>query len=56
MGTARSGVVQDIKIIATEQIRFATERAAIHKALVALAGRDLGTKVGVWRRHYDARR
>ncbi len=48
VGVLQEGVVQAVKIHATEQSFFIYERPAFHGALTSLAGTDLGGKVGAW--------
>ncbi len=48
VGVIQEGVVQAIKIHATEQTFFIHERPAFNGALASLAGTDLGNKVGSW--------
>lgn len=52
IGISQEGMVQPVKIIATEQ----TEVGIFHAALVKLAGRDLGRSVGAWQRYWNENR
>lgn len=56
IGVAQQGFAQPVKIHATEQVITTHDRVAWRGALKALAGRDLGSRVGAWRRHWDANR
>ena len=49
VGVLQEGVVQAVKIHATEQSFFIKERPAFNGALAQLAGTDLGNKVGAWK-------
>ena len=49
VGVLSEGVVQDVKILATEQTFTIYERPAFNGALAQLAGTDLGKEVGAWR-------
>jgi hypothetical protein len=53
VGVLQEGVVQAIKIHATEQSFLIHERPAFQGALKSLAGTDLGNKVGPWRRFWQ---
>ncbi len=48
IGISQEGLVQPVKIIGTEQ----TFTDVYHATLVKLTGRDLGKKVGAWRKAY----
>lgn len=53
VGVLQEGVVQAVKVVATEQIMTSVERAAYHGALKQLAGVDLGNKVGAWKAFWE---
>ncbi|MDA1194031.1 MAG: HEAT repeat domain-containing protein [Planctomycetota bacterium] len=53
VGVLSDGVVQSVKILATEQSFFIYERPAFHGALKSLAGTDLGNKVGAWKQFWQ---
>jgi HEAT repeat protein len=46
VGIIQEGMVQPVKIVATEQV----EVSMFHATLKAVAGQDLGRKVGAWKR------
>lgn len=52
VGVLQEGVVQAVKIHATEQSFHIYERPAFNGALASLAGTDLGQKVGAWRKFW----
>ena len=52
VGVLQEGVVQSIKIHATEQTFYIYERPAFNGALAHLAGTDLGKKVGAWKQFW----
>jgi hypothetical protein len=49
VGVLQEGVVQSVKIHATEQTFMIYERPAFNGALAQLAGTDLGNKLGAWK-------
>jgi len=53
VGTLQEGVVQAIKIEATEQTFYSLERPAYVAALQSLARQDIGNNVGAWRRWWN---
>ena len=55
VGILQPGVVQDVKVIATEQVQVTVERARVRAALVKLAGRDHGRSIRSWKRWWAAR-
>ncbi|MDF1702768.1 MAG: HEAT repeat domain-containing protein [Planctomycetota bacterium] len=52
VGVLSDGVVQSVKILATEQTFTTYERPAFNGALKSLAGTDLGNKVGAWKKFW----
>ena len=56
MGVARSGLVQAVKILSTEQVISRAERAAYHGALKSLSGIDAGSSPRAWRRFWSKER
>ena len=52
VGVLSDGVVQSVKILATEQTFTTYERPAFNGALKSLAGDDLGNKVGAWKQFW----
>ena len=52
VGVLSDGVVQSVKILATEQTFYIYERPAFNGALKSLAGTDLGNKVGAWKQFW----
>jgi hypothetical protein len=48
-GLTQSGAVADVRVLGSEQVVTTVERVALHGALVALAGRDLGAAPAAWR-------
>ncbi len=52
VGVLSDGVVQSVKILATEQTFYTYERPAFNGALKSLAGHDLGNKVGAWKKFW----
>ena len=52
VGVLSDGVVQSVKILATEQTFYIYERPAFNGALKSLAGHDLGNKVGAWKQFW----
>jgi hypothetical protein len=54
VGVLQEGVVQDVKILATEQVFTSVERAAFDRALVHLSGGEQnGGDVAAWRRWWS---
>jgi hypothetical protein len=53
VGVLQEGVVQAVKVLATEQVISTIERAAYHGALSKLAGTDLGDKVAPWKQFWE---
>jgi hypothetical protein len=53
VGTLQEGVVQAVKVLATEDTFTTVERVAYQNALEHLTGEHLGPKVGAWRRWWD---
>lgn len=53
VGVLQEGVVQAVKVLATEQTLTTVERSAYHGALKQLAGVDLGDDVKAWRAFWD---
>jgi HEAT repeat protein len=56
VGVIQEGVVQAIKIHATEQTFHIYEQPAFHGALKSLAGDDLGNRVGAWKQFWHENR
>jgi hypothetical protein len=56
MGVVRSGLVQAVKNLSTEQIISRAERAAYHDALKSLSGIDAGSSPKAWRRFWTRER
>jgi hypothetical protein len=52
VGVLSEGVVQDVKVLATEQTFTSYVRPAFQGALAKLAGTDLGSKVGAWKKFW----
>jgi hypothetical protein len=52
VGVLQEGVVQAVKVLATEQVISTIERAAYHGALSKLAGTDLGEDVAPWKQFW----
>ncbi len=53
VGVLQEGVVQAMKILATEQTFSTVERVAYENALGSLSGQELGRDVGAWHRWWN---
>ena len=53
VGVLQEGVVQSVKILATEQTYYTVERTALHDAASKLAGMDLGNDTKAWMKFWN---
>ena len=52
VGVLQEGVVQSVRVLATEQTFYTVERTAYHDAVNKLAGVDLGNDVKAWKQFW----
>jgi hypothetical protein len=52
VGVLQEGVVQSVRVLATEQTFYTVERTAYHDAVNKLAGVDVGNDVKAWKQFW----